>query len=43
MHAGGANCLFADGAVRFLTESPTYPTLAAMITRRGGEVISGDN
>jgi prepilin-type N-terminal cleavage/methylation domain-containing protein/prepilin-type processing-associated H-X9-DG protein len=42
MHTGGANCLFADGSVRFLRESLTYPTLAAFITRNGGEVV-GDN
>jgi prepilin-type N-terminal cleavage/methylation domain-containing protein/prepilin-type processing-associated H-X9-DG protein len=42
MHTGGANCLFGDGSVRFLRESLTYPVLAAMITRAGGEV-PGDN
>jgi prepilin-type processing-associated H-X9-DG protein len=39
VHTGGANCLFADGSVRFLGESLNYPLLAAMITRgrrRGG-------
>ena len=41
MHTGGANCLFADGSVRFLGESLTYPVLAAMITRAGGEVVDG--
>jgi len=43
MHTGGANCLFADGSVRFLKESLTYPILAAMITRAGGEVGDGGN
>jgi len=43
MHTGGSNCLFGDGSVRFLKESLTYPVLAAMITRAGGEVQSGDN
>ncbi|AWM38537.1 hypothetical protein GobsT_32910 [Gemmata obscuriglobus] len=42
-HTGGANCLFGDGSVRFLKASLTYPTLAAMITRAGGEVPAGDN
>lgn len=41
MHTGGANCLFADGSVRFLGESLTYPLLAAMITRAGGEIVDG--
>jgi prepilin-type N-terminal cleavage/methylation domain-containing protein/prepilin-type processing-associated H-X9-DG protein len=41
MHTGGANCLFADGSVRFLGESLTYPVLAALITRAGGEVVDG--
>ena len=43
MHTGGANCLFADGSVRFLGESLTYPVLAAMITRAGGEIVDGGN
>lgn len=43
MHTGGANCLFGDGSVRFLKETLTYPVLAAMITRAGGEVNLGDN
>ena len=43
MHTGGANCLFGDGSVRFLKESLTFPVLAAMITRAGGEVPSGND
>ena len=43
MHSGGANCLFGDGSVRFLKESLTYPTLAALITRGGGEVVDSDH
>jgi len=43
MHTGGANCLFGDGSVRFLKESLTYPTLAAMITRAGGEIQLGND
>jgi prepilin-type processing-associated H-X9-DG protein/prepilin-type N-terminal cleavage/methylation domain-containing protein len=43
MHPGGANCLFADGSVRFLVRSISIQTFAAMVTRAGGEVITGDN
>jgi prepilin-type processing-associated H-X9-DG protein len=42
MHPGGANCLFADGSVRFLQESISIQTFAAMVTRAGGEVFSED-
>lgn len=42
MHSGGANAVFADGSVRFLRESTPIATLAAMITRVGGETVSGD-
>ena len=38
-HTGGANCLFGDGSVKFLRESLTIQTLAAMVTRAGGEVL----
>jgi prepilin-type N-terminal cleavage/methylation domain-containing protein/prepilin-type processing-associated H-X9-DG protein len=37
-HTGGANALFGDGAVRFLRSSISITTLAAAITRDGGEV-----
>jgi len=43
MHTGGANCLFADGSVRFLKESLTYPVFAAMVTRAGGEIVDAGN
>jgi prepilin-type N-terminal cleavage/methylation domain-containing protein/prepilin-type processing-associated H-X9-DG protein len=43
MHPGGANCLFADGSVRFLRDSISIQTFAAMVTRAGGEILSGDN
>jgi prepilin-type N-terminal cleavage/methylation domain-containing protein/prepilin-type processing-associated H-X9-DG protein len=49
MHPGGANCLFADGSVRYLqstfTDDPTgWPAIVqAMGTRGGGEMISLDN
>ncbi len=42
-HANGANFLFADGAVRFLsTGRIDLPTYQALGTRDGGEVISGN-
>ncbi len=41
MHPGGANGLFCDGAVHFLPDNTDLPTLAAISTRNGGEVVSG--
>jgi prepilin-type N-terminal cleavage/methylation domain-containing protein/prepilin-type processing-associated H-X9-DG protein len=41
-HAGGANVLYADGSVRFMRETINIATLAALVTRAGGEVIAGD-
>jgi prepilin-type processing-associated H-X9-DG protein len=41
-HTGGANGLFADGSVHFLHEGLDIRTAAALVTRAGGEVISGD-
>jgi prepilin-type N-terminal cleavage/methylation domain-containing protein/prepilin-type processing-associated H-X9-DG protein len=41
-HTGGANVAMADGSVRFLRDSITIRTLAALTTRGAGEVISGD-
>ena len=40
-HPGGANVVFADGAVHFLRESISIVTVAALATRAGGEVIAG--
>lgn len=42
-HTGGANVAMGDGSVRFLRESISIQALAALVTRAGGEVISGDN
>jgi prepilin-type N-terminal cleavage/methylation domain-containing protein/prepilin-type processing-associated H-X9-DG protein len=39
-HPGGANFAFADGSVRFLSESTPLPMLQALSTRAGGEVIT---
>jgi prepilin-type N-terminal cleavage/methylation domain-containing protein/prepilin-type processing-associated H-X9-DG protein len=41
-HSGGANALFADGSVHFLKESIAAPLVIALVTRSGGEVVSGD-
>ncbi len=40
-HPGGANVLFVDGSVHFLGNSVSAETLAALITRDGGEPIDG--
>ena len=42
-HPGGANALFVDGSVHFLTNSLSAETLTALITRDGGEVIDGSS
>jgi prepilin-type processing-associated H-X9-DG protein len=41
-HSGGANGLFADGSVRFLRETMELSTLAAIVTRAGGEAVPDD-
>jgi prepilin-type processing-associated H-X9-DG protein len=41
-HSGGANFLFADGSVHFLSQGVNIRTLAQLVTRSGGEVVSGD-
>jgi prepilin-type N-terminal cleavage/methylation domain-containing protein/prepilin-type processing-associated H-X9-DG protein len=41
-HPGGANALFADGSVHFLKDTLSVQTVAAMVTRSGGEIISAD-
>jgi prepilin-type N-terminal cleavage/methylation domain-containing protein/prepilin-type processing-associated H-X9-DG protein len=42
-HPGGANFLMGDGSVRFIKESITMRTFAALVTRANGEVISADD
>jgi hypothetical protein len=42
-HPGGENALLGDGSVRFLRNSIAPQTLDALITRKGGEVISLDS
>jgi prepilin-type N-terminal cleavage/methylation domain-containing protein/prepilin-type processing-associated H-X9-DG protein len=41
-HPGGANAVFADGHVGFLTVGMDIRVMAALITRAGGEVVSND-
>jgi len=38
-HPGGANALFVDGSVHFLSNALSAPILTALITRDGGEAI----
>jgi len=41
-HNGGANCVFCDGSVRFLSSSMDITALAYKVTRMGGEVDYGE-
>jgi prepilin-type processing-associated H-X9-DG protein len=38
-HAGGANVVFADGHVQFLSENISPVTAAILVSRSGGEVV----
>jgi prepilin-type processing-associated H-X9-DG protein len=40
-HDGGASVLFADGSVRFLKATTAPTTLLSILTKNGGEVLSG--
>jgi prepilin-type processing-associated H-X9-DG protein len=39
-HPGGANVAFADGSVRFLTDSTSPVVLTAMATRADGDAVT---
>jgi prepilin-type N-terminal cleavage/methylation domain-containing protein/prepilin-type processing-associated H-X9-DG protein len=41
-HPGGGNVLFADGSVHFLKDQMDRRVVAALCTRDGGEIVSGD-
>ena len=41
-HSAGANGLFSDGSVQFMTDSMNLQILAAICTRNGGESIQRD-
>jgi prepilin-type N-terminal cleavage/methylation domain-containing protein/prepilin-type processing-associated H-X9-DG protein len=41
-HTGGCNAVFADGSVHFLSQSMSLCTLAALVTRAGGEIPGSD-
>jgi prepilin-type N-terminal cleavage/methylation domain-containing protein/prepilin-type processing-associated H-X9-DG protein len=41
-HPGGANALFADGSVHFLKDTISVRSVAALVTRAGGEILSSD-
>ena len=41
-HAGGANLLFGDGSVHFVSAGINIVVYAALVTRAGGEVVPGD-
>jgi prepilin-type processing-associated H-X9-DG protein len=41
-HTGGAHFLFLDGSVRFISQKLKPLTFAQLITRNGGEAISGE-
>lgn len=40
-HPGGVNCVFADGSVRFISDSIDLTTFKAISTINGGEVVDG--
>lgn len=40
MHAGGMNCCFGDGSVRFLRQSIDMVIYRALASRNGGEAVS---
>jgi prepilin-type processing-associated H-X9-DG protein len=42
-HDGGSNVLFCDGSVKFMRDSITWPTMAALLTRAFGEAIDSNS
>jgi prepilin-type processing-associated H-X9-DG protein len=38
-HLGGANVVFADGSVHFLSSKMDLCVLSALVTRAGGEIV----
>ncbi len=42
-HAGGANCVFADGSVRFLRANMDIRVFARLVTRADGEIVSSND
>ena len=42
-HTAGANILFGDGSVRLLTERTSINVVIPLVTRSGGEVVSGND
>jgi prepilin-type N-terminal cleavage/methylation domain-containing protein/prepilin-type processing-associated H-X9-DG protein len=42
-HPGGANAVFADGSVHFLKANISIRVFARLVTRAGGEVVTGDD
>jgi prepilin-type processing-associated H-X9-DG protein len=42
-HSAGSNTLFADGHVRFITETVPLEVFAALCTRAGGEVAAAND
>lgn len=41
-HAGGVNCLFADGSVHFINQNIDFVQLAYMCSYRGNDVVTVD-
>jgi prepilin-type processing-associated H-X9-DG protein len=39
-HTGGANLVFGDGAVHFLSANTNIAVVAALVTRAGGEAVT---
>jgi prepilin-type processing-associated H-X9-DG protein len=42
-HSGGFHVIFADGSARFIKSSIELQIVKSLLTRDGGEVISGDS